>query len=107
MLSNIFKKINTLHFSFNSDIILSVQKNDGNGSGGKTNWAEMNRSFGLLFNIGYYVAASVGVGLFLGYHIDKYFKTDPVFTLLLTFLGVGAGLFEIIKIAMKSGKTKS
>ena len=95
-----------MHFSFNSDIFFTVEKGEENKSGKKTNWAEMNRSFGLLFNIGYYVAASVGIGLFTGYHIDKYFKTDPVFTLLFVFLGVGAGLFEIVKIAMKSGKTK-
>ncbi|HOD39320.1 MAG TPA: AtpZ/AtpI family protein [Candidatus Wallbacteria bacterium] len=62
------------------------------------NWAEFNRSFGMVFNIGYYISASILIGLFAGYQADKYFGTAPLFTLALTFLGMAAGMLELFKV---------
>jgi len=73
---------------------------DKNNDGKKKpagSWAELNKSFGMLFNIGYYISASVMIGLFIGYQADKFFGTQPLFTLVMTFLGMGAGLLEIFK----------
>lgn len=68
--------------------------------------AELNRSFGMLFNIGYYIAASLCVGLFIGYQADRYFGTSPVFTLVFIFLGMGAGMVELFKVASRTGGKK-
>ncbi len=76
-------------------------ENDDNGGNKKSkngSWAEFNRSFGLVFNIGYFISASVIIGLFAGYYIDAYFNTRPVFTLILTFAGIITGMMEIFKI---------
>lgn len=72
-------------------------KNNGGEKKPAGTWAELNKSFGMLFNIGYYISASVMIGLFAGYQADKYFGTQPLFTLIMTFLGMGAGILEIFK----------
>ncbi len=61
-------------------------------------WAEFNRSFGLVFNIGYYISASLLISLFIGFQADKFFGTAPLFTLLMLLLGIIAGMLEIFKI---------
>ncbi len=62
------------------------------------NWAEFNASFGLVFNIGYYISASLLISLFIGYHADKFFGSEPLITLIMLFLGIIAGMLEIFKI---------
>lgn len=61
-------------------------------------WKKITKSFGIIFNIGYYISASVIIGLFLGYQIDKYFNTLPLFTILMIICGIIAGILEIIKL---------
>ena len=61
-------------------------------------WTEFNRSFGLVFNIGYYISASLLISLFIGFQADKFFGTAPLFTLLMLLLGIIAGMLEIFKI---------
>jgi F0F1-type ATP synthase assembly protein I len=75
------------------------KKDDGaNKNKPGKNWAEFNRSFGLVFNIGYYISASILISLFIGFQADKFFGTAPLFTLVMLFLGVIAGMLEIFKI---------
>lgn len=97
-----------LIFLFYSDIISLKQvikkmkniESDGKDPNGKkgSNWAEFNRSFGMVFNIGYYISAAVLIGLFAGYQADNFFGTSPLFTLSLTFLGMAAGMLELFKV---------
>lgn len=47
--------------------------------------------------IGMEFATGVGVGLFLGIVIDKFFNTAPLFTLLFLFFGFGAGLLNVYR----------
>jgi len=64
-------------------------------------WKELGRGFGDIMNIGYYIAASILIGLFLGYNLDRFLGTQPLFTLVLVFLGAAAGLREIFKAASR------
>ncbi len=77
------------------------EKKNENGAGknktGKS-WAEFNRSFGLVFNIGYYISASLLISLFIGFQADKFLGTAPLFTLVMLILGIIAGMLEIFKI---------
>jgi len=45
--------------------------------------------------------AIVVVGLFLGVNLDKVFQTTPLFTIALTFLGIGTSIYSAIKKAKK------
>lgn len=72
-------------------------KNNGGEKKHAGGWAELNKSFGMLFNIGYYISASVMIGLFLGYQADRYLGTEPLFIIIMTFLGMAAGLMEIFR----------
>lgn len=67
-------------------------------------WRDLGRGFGEILNIGYYIAASVIIGLFMGYYLDTWLGTLPLFTLLMTFLGAAAGLREIFRASSRKAK---
>lgn len=41
--------------------------------------------------------SSIAVGLFLGYFLDKLFRTQPWLLLIFTILGVVSGFYSLIK----------
>jgi len=43
------------------------------------------------------MAGPVVLGFFMGFYLDKFFNTSPLFTLSLVFLGIATGLWSIIK----------
>ena len=45
--------------------------------------------------------ASIAVGLFFGYWLDKWFGTAPWLLMIMTLLGIAAGLISLIKGIMK------
>ena len=45
--------------------------------------------------------ASIAVGLFFGYWLDKWLGTDPWMLMIMTLLGVAAGLISLVKGIMK------
>jgi len=73
-------------------------KGDGkNGKGSRT---------GLLWisTLGINLVLSSIVGIGLGYFIDHWFRTQPVFTIALFFVGTFAGFRQIYKEIMKMAK---
>lgn len=60
------------------------------------------RQWGLLSTIGIVLAASTFVGLAIGYYLDKWLDTKPVFIIIWTLLGVIAGFREMLSIIKKS-----
>jgi len=79
----------------NKDGALMADKKDEKKNG---DWSSFNKNFGLLFNIGYYMSASLLVGLFIGYQADKFLGSEPLFTLVFIFLGMLAGFRELFKV---------
>ena len=39
----------------------------------------------------------VVLGLFMGFYLDKFFQTSPLFTILLLFFGLATGIWSILK----------
>jgi ATP synthase protein I len=48
--------------------------------------------------------ASIAVGLFFGYLLDKWLKTDPWMLIIWTLLGVASGLLTLIRGLRKYDK---
>jgi ATP synthase protein I len=58
-------------------------------------WA---KSVGLITSIPLLILISVGIGLFAGIWLDGKFHSNPWFTIILTILGLAAGLYESAKL---------
>ena len=61
----------------------------------------MLAALGLASGIGLQLAASVLVGLGLGFVVDKLFHTSPWFLLLGLLLGIAAGGYSVVRMVMK------
>jgi len=59
------------------------------------------RAISLAFSIGFALAGPVILGALLGYWLDGRFGTSPTWTMILTLLGTGAGLAQLIRIVNK------
>jgi len=59
------------------------------------------RAFALLSQIGITIVACVGVGIFLGWLLDRLFGTSPWLLLVFTLLGVVAAFKSIFDFAKK------
>ncbi len=68
-------------------------------------------SFGGAMNLGFRVLAefvsAVVVGALLGWQLDKWFGTSPLFLLVLLLLGTAAGFWNVYRIAVKPSGPKS
>ena len=56
------------------------------------------------FKMGVDLVAGTGVGVFMGYWIDKWFDTAPVFLIVLLILGFVTGLRNVVVEAMRIQK---
>ncbi len=52
--------------------------------------------------LGLQLAATVTIMVFIGVWLDGKFKTEPIFTVVFSFLGVISGLYNFIKTVLKS-----
>lgn len=55
----------------------------------------------VISSVGLQIVVSVVLGAFLGIWLDKKFKTTPLFTLLLTLLGLIAGFWNAYVLLVK------
>jgi F0F1-type ATP synthase assembly protein I len=55
------------------------------------------QAFGTYAGLGIQLGGSVLVFFFLGYYLDGYLGTLPLFTILGTFIGAGAAIYSIYK----------
>lgn len=54
--------------------------------------------------LGSQLAATVVVMVLLGVWLDKKFSTEPILTIIFSFIGIAGGMYNFIKTALKSGK---
>ena len=59
------------------------------------------RAISLAFSIGFSLAGPVILGALAGYWLDGRFGTSPTWTMILTILGMGAGLTQMIRVVNK------
>ena len=52
------------------------------------------------------LVANVLVGTLIGWQIDKWFVTSPIFLLIFLLLGVASGFWNVYRIAMRSTDTQ-
>lgn len=63
------------------------------------------RSAGQASSIGLVLVISIAIGYFFGSWLDKVFhRTDQLFMIIFTLLGVAAGFIEVIRIAISLSK---
>ncbi len=62
---------------------------------------QLYRSLGFLSGIGISLVASIVMGLFIGYHLDRWLGTTPWLTLLFIGFGVIAGYRNIFILARR------
>lgn len=55
---------------------------------------------GPYLGLGVQLAASIVLMFFLGYWLDKKLGTSPVFTIIMSFLGGFAGIYNVIKTVL-------
>ena len=86
-----FKEISTRLKIAKKKIANSIQKKDD------TNTA----SFGKAMKISTELVASVVVGGTIGFLLDSWFDTKPLFIICFFFIGVAAGMLNVFKLAKK------
>ncbi len=59
------------------------------------------RAISLAFSIGFSLAGPVILGALFGYWLDGRFGTSPTWTMILTLLGMVAGLIQMIRVVNK------
>jgi ATP synthase protein I len=60
--------------------------------------------YGPYLGLGLQLAVTVVAMVFLGIWLDDKFNTSPILTIICSFLGVFAALYNFIKTVLKSGK---
>jgi F0F1-type ATP synthase assembly protein I len=65
------------------------------------------RSAGPILGSGIQLAATVVLMFFLGRWLDSKFGSDPWLMLVGTFFGLGAGLYNFVKIVQRADKKKT
>jgi F0F1-type ATP synthase assembly protein I len=68
------------------------------------NIGKVYREIGPYIGLGMQLAITVTVMVFIGIWLDKEFELSPVLTIVFSFLGVFAGLYNFIRSVLKSGK---
>jgi ATP synthase protein I len=75
---------------------VSPEKPDDKGV--KGNWGSALREAGPYLGIGTTIAASLGLGLWLGFWLDGKFGTSPLYFLLGGGLGLTAAFYHLFKL---------
>jgi len=79
---------------------------DEHKDSGLSSYGKAIRSAGPLFGSGVQLAASVVIMFFLGKWLDQQFNTTPWLMVVGIVFGVGAGLYNFIKLVSRVDKTK-
>jgi F0F1-type ATP synthase assembly protein I len=59
---------------------------------------------GLVSGLGFVLFACIGGGFFLGWAVDRWLGTEPIFGLITAGLGLAGGLIEILRIMKRVEK---
>jgi F0F1-type ATP synthase assembly protein I len=63
-------------------------------------WAQV----GLVSSLGFVLFAGIGGGFFLGWMVDRWLGTEPIFALITAGVGLAGGLIEILQIMKRVEK---
>jgi ATP synthase protein I len=68
------------------------------------NTAGIYREVGPYLGMGFQLAATVAILVYVGIWLDRKTGKEPLFTLIFAFLGIGAGLYNFIRTVMNLSK---
>ncbi len=71
----------------------------------KKETAELIKQLGTLSTLGIAFAVAISIGTAVGYGLDRWLGTSPLFTIIFFFFGVAAGYLNIFR-AIKSMKVE-
>lgn len=83
--------------------ILREETQSGHSPGDATDPKDALRGFGAAFRIGTELVAALIVGVGVGYFLDRWLETAPVFLIVFFFLGAGAGILNVYRAASGIG----
>ena len=63
-----------------------------------------NNILGLALRISTELVAAVFVATFIGYYLDKWLGTKPIFIIILFMVGIAAGIFNVVRSAKMINK---
>ena len=63
--------------------------------------AARNRKLALLSTVGLMFPTSIGIGLFFGWWLDRWFGTAPWMLMLFALLGIAAGFINLFNVVSK------
>jgi len=66
--------------------------------------AKSYREAGPYLGLGFQLAATITLMFFLGKWLDEYFELEPIFTIIFSFFGGFAGIYNMIKTTLNLNK---
>ena len=72
----------------------------------KTSYPKIYREVGPYLGLGFQLAASIVIMLFIGYWLDSWLKIYPILTIIFAMFGGFAGLYNVIKTVLDLNKKK-
>lgn len=72
----------------------------------KTSYTKIYREVGPYLGLGFQLAASILIMLFLGYWLDTWLNLYPILTIIFAMFGGFAGLYNVIKTVLELNKKK-
>ena len=87
--------------SFKTRLEIAKKKINNKNAGSKN---EKNSNFGEAFKMSTELVAAVVVGTIIGFILDEWFGTKPWLILIFFFIGVVAGIMNVIRSAKKMQK---
>ncbi|MBI5043792.1 MAG: AtpZ/AtpI family protein [Nitrospirae bacterium] len=64
------------------------------------------KTFAMLSTLGFTIVFATLIGLAIGLYLDSKFNTSPWLTIIFLLLGIAAGFYKVIQVAMKEAKKK-
>ena len=71
---------------------------------GRSDQSDLWEQVALVSGLGFVFFASIGGGYFLGWLVDRWLHTSPIFGLIFGIVGMGGGLLEILRILKRDEK---
>ena len=69
--------------------------------------AKTYREVGPYLGLGFQLAATILLMLYIGWLLDDYFGTQPWLTIIFSFFGGSAGIYNVIKSTINLNKKKN
>ncbi|MEM7198189.1 MAG: AtpZ/AtpI family protein [Pseudomonadota bacterium] len=85
------------------DEINDLQDADHAHPGKSDDRGEISRSIGMALRMGVEMVAALIVGVGVGLGLDSWLETTPIFIIVGVFLGIGAGISNVYRVAKRLG----